>query len=203
MAIDTQALVNAMVSAGQNLGSTLLSQASSYALPEFTKIASQIVAIEFHSADYTEAGARALLDMQMRASAGVIVAMTSLVLLDRAKCDKRYTAGSEGRREPGCWICAHRLDLTGRLGSSGPNEAKDLFPQVSASISTPQHSVVARHGSHYFREQRTQPIGAAREVNHNAYRPSSTPDECPTTHMEQRRVGSLFGRASVKPTSAG
>ncbi|HSZ92897.1 MAG TPA: hypothetical protein VK822_26370 [Acetobacteraceae bacterium] len=82
MAIDTQALVNAMVSAGQNLGSTLLSQASSYALPEFTKIASQIVAIEFHSADYTEAGARALLDMQMRASAGVIVAMTSLVLLD-------------------------------------------------------------------------------------------------------------------------
>jgi hypothetical protein len=82
MAIDTQALVNAMVSAGRDLGSALLSQASSYALPEFTKIASQIAAIEAHLADYTQDGARALLDMQVRASVGVIVAMTSLVLLD-------------------------------------------------------------------------------------------------------------------------
>ena len=82
MALDTQTLVNAMVSAGQGLGSALLSQASSYALPEFTKIATQIVAIEIHSADYTQDGARALLDMQVRASVGVIVAMTSLVLLD-------------------------------------------------------------------------------------------------------------------------
>jgi len=82
MALDTQGLVNAMVSAGQNLGSQLLRQASTYALPEFTKIATQIVAIEMHKDDYTEAGAKALLDMQVRASVGVIVAMTSLVLLD-------------------------------------------------------------------------------------------------------------------------
>ena len=82
MSIDTQGLVNAMVSAGQGLGSSLLSQASNYALPELTKIATQIVAIEMHSADYTQDGARALLDMQVRASVGVIVAMTTLVLLD-------------------------------------------------------------------------------------------------------------------------
>jgi hypothetical protein len=82
MAIDTQALVNAMVSAGRNLGSQLLSQATNYALPEFTKIAQQIVAIELHKDDYTEAGAKALLDMQVRASVGVIVAMTSMILLD-------------------------------------------------------------------------------------------------------------------------
>ena len=82
MAIDTQGLVNAMASAGQGLGSALFTQASTYAMPELTKIATQIVAIEMHSADYTQDGARALLDMQVRASVGVIVAMTSLVLLD-------------------------------------------------------------------------------------------------------------------------
>ncbi len=85
MAIDTQGLVNAMVAAGQNLGSTLLNQANTYALPELTKIASQIVAIEMHQNDYGQDGARALLDMQVRASVGVIVAMTSMVLLDVQK----------------------------------------------------------------------------------------------------------------------
>ena len=53
----------------------------SYAVTELQKIATQIVAIEADKASYTPAGAQALLDMQVRATIGVIVAMTTLTLL--------------------------------------------------------------------------------------------------------------------------
>lgn len=81
MALDYTALVNAMISAGQTLGGTMWHDIETYAVPELKKIAIQIIAIEEHKDDYTPAGAQALLDMQIKATIGVIVAMTALTLL--------------------------------------------------------------------------------------------------------------------------
>ncbi len=80
-ALNVEALVNAMKTAGQNLGSELVGQLHTYAIPELRKIAVQIVAIGDHMADYTLAGAKALMNMQVNASIAVIVAMTTLTLL--------------------------------------------------------------------------------------------------------------------------
>jgi hypothetical protein len=82
MALDTGTLVQAMTTAGENLGNALWNQMRTYALPELSKIAIQIVAIEENINDYTPEGAKVLLDMQKQASLGVIVAMTTLTLLD-------------------------------------------------------------------------------------------------------------------------
>jgi hypothetical protein len=81
MALDTTALVNAMVSAGEHLGEDLWNSIETFAVPELQKIAVQIVAIETNRDAFTPEGAKALLDMQLRASVGVIVAMTTLTLL--------------------------------------------------------------------------------------------------------------------------
>ncbi len=81
MALDYNGLVNTMISAGQTLGGTMWHDMETYAVPELQKIAIQIIAIEVHKDDYTPAGAQALLDMQIKATLGVIVAMTSLTLL--------------------------------------------------------------------------------------------------------------------------
>ena len=81
MALDYTVLLNAMVSAGENLGGTLWLDIETYAVPELQKIAIQIVAIEVNKDSYTPAGAQALMDMQIKATIGVIVAMTTLALL--------------------------------------------------------------------------------------------------------------------------
>jgi hypothetical protein len=81
MALDYNSLVNAMVSAGENLGGTLWHDIETYAVPELKKIAIQIIAIETDKDSYTPAGAQALMDMQIKATIGVIVAMTTLTLL--------------------------------------------------------------------------------------------------------------------------
>jgi hypothetical protein len=81
MALDTTALVNAMVSAGENLGAGIWNSIETFAVPELQKIAIQIVAIEENRSAFTPEGAKALLDMQLHASVGVIVAMTALTLL--------------------------------------------------------------------------------------------------------------------------
>lgn len=80
MAVDTTALVEGMVSAGRQLGSSLFQNAEAFALPELNRIAAQIAAIGDNAADYTPEGARALVDMQVQASAGVIAAATAMAL---------------------------------------------------------------------------------------------------------------------------
>jgi len=81
VALDTTALVDTMVSAGETLGEDLWDAIKTYAVPELQKIATQIVAIEENILSYTPEGAKALLDMQLRATIGVIVAMTTLTLM--------------------------------------------------------------------------------------------------------------------------
>ncbi len=79
--IDIGGLLQTMTSTGEGLGSDLWTKMQTFALPELKKIAIQIEAIVEHITDYTPAGAKALFDMQVRASVGVIVAMTELTLL--------------------------------------------------------------------------------------------------------------------------
>lgn len=79
--MDTADLSGRMIAAGRALAGDVWAQMEGYAIPELKKIAIQIEAIADHAADYTPAGARALLDMQIKAAIGVIVAMTSLTLL--------------------------------------------------------------------------------------------------------------------------
>jgi hypothetical protein len=86
MALDvTTDLLNPMITAGRGLGGTIWTDMQTFALPELNKIAIQIAGIETDMLQvpppYTQAAAAALLDMQVRASIGVIVAMTSLTLL--------------------------------------------------------------------------------------------------------------------------
>lgn len=85
MALDPTTLLSSMVTAGQNLGGTLWADMQNYAVPELHKIAVQIVAIEQAmlqpSPPYTPDGAQALLNMQITATVGIIVAMTTLTLL--------------------------------------------------------------------------------------------------------------------------
>lgn len=82
MALALTALEDTMIGAARGLVGTAAQQAEQFLIPELKKIAVQITAIETNIVDYTEAGARALFDMQIQASVGVIVAMTTLVLLD-------------------------------------------------------------------------------------------------------------------------
>ena len=85
MALDTTTLVTAMTAAGQTLGKSLWKDMQTYMLPELNKIAIQILAIEEamlkKPAAFTQDGARALLNMQVTASIGVVVAMTTLTML--------------------------------------------------------------------------------------------------------------------------
>lgn len=85
MGIDTNDLIEKMTAAGQNLAGTLWHDIKTYAKPELEKIATQIVAIETAmlqpTPPFTREGAKALLEMQVRATIGVIVAMTTITLL--------------------------------------------------------------------------------------------------------------------------
>ena len=85
MALDLDQLVNAMTTAGKGLAGTVWTDMQTYAVPELQKIATQIVAIEAGMLvvppQYTPDGAKALLDMQIQASLGVIVASTTLTLI--------------------------------------------------------------------------------------------------------------------------
>jgi hypothetical protein len=82
MALDVASLLSALTQAGQGLGGSLWNQIQTFALPELHKIAIQIVAIERNLDQFTPEGAKALLDLQVTATVGVIVAMTTLTLLD-------------------------------------------------------------------------------------------------------------------------
>lgn len=79
--MDTTDLTTRMLSAGKALPGNIWKEMETYAIPEIKKIAIQIEAIAKDHADYTLAGAKALLDMQVKATIGVIVAMTTLTLL--------------------------------------------------------------------------------------------------------------------------
>ncbi|WP_375392568.1 hypothetical protein [uncultured Sphingomonas sp.] len=79
--MDLNDLTGRMVTAGKALTGSIWQEMESYAIPELKKIAVQIEAIAEHSGDYTPAGAKALLDMQVKAAIGVIVAMTTLTML--------------------------------------------------------------------------------------------------------------------------
>lgn len=85
MGLQVDQLVSAMTSAGEGLAGTVWGDIQTYAIPELQKIAAQVVAIEtgmlLNPPQYTPDGAAALLDMQVQASIGVIVAMTTLTLL--------------------------------------------------------------------------------------------------------------------------
>jgi len=96
MALDATALVDAMVSAGENLGSDIWNSIQTFAVPELQKIATQIVAIEQNINAFTPEGAKALLDMQLRASVGVIVVMTTLTLLAVQKAINEILAAIKG-----------------------------------------------------------------------------------------------------------
>jgi hypothetical protein len=81
MALELDTLVKSMTSAGEGLAGAVWSDIQTFAIPELNKIGIQIVAIAENAAAFTPEGARALLDMQLRASAAVIVGMTALTLL--------------------------------------------------------------------------------------------------------------------------
>lgn len=85
MALDLDQLVASMTSAGEGLAGSVWTDIKTFAVPELKKIATQIVAIEegmlAEPPHFTQEGAKALLDMQVRATLGVLVAMTSLTLL--------------------------------------------------------------------------------------------------------------------------
>ena len=96
MGLDATALVDAMVSTGENLGSDIWNLIQTFAVPELQKIATQIVAIEQNINAFTPEGAKALMDMQLRASVGVIVAMTTLTLLAVQKAINEILAAIKG-----------------------------------------------------------------------------------------------------------
>jgi hypothetical protein len=74
-----------MTTAGKNLGGNVWSAMQTFAIPEFQKIAAQIVSIEAamlqNPPPFTQDGARVLLNMQVTASVGIIVGMTTLTML--------------------------------------------------------------------------------------------------------------------------
>ena len=81
MTINTDTLFGKLSDAGKALEGDVWSAIKLYALPELHKIAVQVEAIATHLTEYTPEGAKALFEMQVKASIGVIVAMTSLVML--------------------------------------------------------------------------------------------------------------------------
>jgi hypothetical protein len=81
MAVEVGNLLQSMIGAGEGLGADVWNKMKTYAVPELHKIAIQIVAIAEHITDYTPEGAKALFDMQVKASIGVVAGMTELTLL--------------------------------------------------------------------------------------------------------------------------
>lgn len=81
MKLDTNMLTDRMVAAGKGLGEEVWGAMKGFAAVELRKIAVQIVAVAENAADFTPAGAKLLLELQVQASVGVIVAMTEMVML--------------------------------------------------------------------------------------------------------------------------
>jgi len=81
MALEVGNLLQAMIGAGEGLGTEVWDKLKNFAIPELHKIAVQIAAIAEHITDYTPEGAKALFDMQVKASIGVIAGMTEMTLL--------------------------------------------------------------------------------------------------------------------------
>lgn len=79
--MDIDDLTSRMLTAAGNLPGEIWAQMQTFAIPELRKIALQITVIVENFEAFTPEGAKALLDMQVKASMGVIVAMTSLTLL--------------------------------------------------------------------------------------------------------------------------
>src|SRR5262245_56219778 len=82
MPIDTGELTNTLVTAGRALPGNIWARIHDFSLPELEKIAEQIKEIVENADQFTPAGARDLLELQVTASVGVIVAATQLVEQD-------------------------------------------------------------------------------------------------------------------------
>jgi hypothetical protein len=81
MALEVGSLLQTMVGAGEGLGADVWNKIKTFAVPELHKIAIQIAAIAENIADFTPEGAKALFDMQVKASIGVIAGMTEMTML--------------------------------------------------------------------------------------------------------------------------
>ena len=81
MAVDVNTLTGRMIAAGRGLAGDIWSQMETVAGPELKKIAVQIEALADPTSPWSLEEKKVLLRMQVRAAVGVIVAMTSLVLL--------------------------------------------------------------------------------------------------------------------------
>jgi len=81
MPLEVESLAGQMIQAGRTMTGDIWEKMSTFAIPELRKIATQIVAIAENADAFTPAGAKALLDMQVKASLGIIAGMTELTLL--------------------------------------------------------------------------------------------------------------------------
>jgi hypothetical protein len=83
MALDTDSLMQTMVSAAEGAFTGSWQDIKNYTVPELQKIASTIVSIEANvvARNYTQQVADLILRMQLRATQSVIVATTGLLLL--------------------------------------------------------------------------------------------------------------------------
>ena len=79
--MDFNALFGRMAQEGQTAFGDVWGRVQTFAIPELRKIAVQILAIKDHLDEITPDTARLLVEMQVRAAVGVIVAMTELTML--------------------------------------------------------------------------------------------------------------------------
>jgi hypothetical protein len=81
MALQHDELLQQLINAGRNLGEEVWGRIEIFALPEFEKLATQIVAIGRDIEVHGPEGAKILLQMQVDATVGVIAGMTELTRL--------------------------------------------------------------------------------------------------------------------------
>ncbi len=82
MSVDVDTLTGKLLDAGRALGGNIWQHMETFAGPELKKIALQIATIAENINDFTPEGAKALLQLQVQASIGVIVAMTQLIMTE-------------------------------------------------------------------------------------------------------------------------
>jgi hypothetical protein len=82
MAVDIDALGNSMIAAGRTLVGNIWEQMETFAIPELKKIAVQIAALADPTTGWTPEARKLLFRMQVRSAVSVIVAMTSLMMLE-------------------------------------------------------------------------------------------------------------------------
>lgn len=82
MALNIDALGDSMIAAGRTLVGNVWQHMESYAIPELKKIAVQIAALADPTTGWTPEARKLLFGMQVRSAVSVIVAMTSLVMLE-------------------------------------------------------------------------------------------------------------------------